>query len=456
MNRTLLLILCDFLLLNLLALTRWEQAEPTRPSQHVAQTAGEGEGRSPEQDVLEVMRLSLEDERSSREQLEQRLGTTEEQLAAREQAVARLSSTLGDTQQTADQLRQQFEQASRDATTSRERLAQLQRDLEQREAEATRQREQLSELAQQQAEARQRIQQLDVAVQVAEQEKLMLRETADTYRQQAESERVERLKVQESTSQLAQGVGQLAEKSAQITREMRDNRPINANTLFNEFLQNRVPTQVRATRPGLFGQVERDNAARTILVNDGQETVALVHFDDTPFTLLEPHTDWTRVEATLSRGSYRSSVPELRFLNVDPRLVAMPVNEAQVAALGAKVYLTAVDPFKFPDAVLISNGGQGYGEVPFKLDPGNPNYVRMDNRLVRRLFGDFSPSRGDLVLSKTGELLGIMINNDTCALVGNFTAFRTIPTGEQGDTRTSAILSEIAGRVGVRRPTTNR
>ena len=33
MNKTLLLILCDFLLLTLLALTRWETAEPPRPKQ---------------------------------------------------------------------------------------------------------------------------------------------------------------------------------------------------------------------------------------------------------------------------------------------------------------------------------------------------------------------------------------------------------------------------------------
>jgi X-X-X-Leu-X-X-Gly heptad repeat protein len=267
---------------------------------------------------------------------------------------------------------------------------------------------------------------------------------------------VERQKVQESTTQLAQGVGQLAEKSAQITREMRENRPINANTLFSEFLANRVPAQVRAERSGLFGSVTRDADARTVLVTDGQETFALVHFDDTPFTLLEPFTDWARIDATLSRGSYRSSVPELRFLAVDPRVVAMPVNEAQVSALGVKVYETAVDPFKFPDAVLISNGGQGYGEVPFKLDPSNPSYVRMDNRLVRRLFGDFSPSRGDLVLSKTGELLGIMINNDTCALVSNFAAFRSIRTGDVSNSRTGAVFADIAARAGLRRPSTNR
>jgi predicted nucleic acid-binding Zn-ribbon protein len=464
MNRTLLLILCDFLLLNLLALTRWEQAEPTRPSQRPAALTEEGgSAGSPEQDIVNLMRLSLEDERSSREQLEQRLGLTEEQLAQRQQALAQLqadrenlAANLGQTQQTAEQLRQQVEQASREALTSRERMAQLQRDLEQREAEAQRQREQLGQLEQQQAEARQRIQQLDVAVRVAEQEKSLLRETADIFRSQAESEREERMRVQESTVQLAQGVGQLAEKSAEITREMRDFRPINANTLYSEFTNNRVPVQMRAERSGLFGPVTRESSARTILVTDGAQTYALIHFDDTPFTLLEPHADWSRIEASVSRGGYRSAVPELRFLAQDPRLVVLPVSEAQVAALGVKVYETALDPFRFPEAVLISQGGAGYGEVPFRLDTTNPRFVRMDNRLVRRLFGDFSPSRGDLVLSKSGELLGVMVAPDVCALVSDFSSLRTIRTGDAGDQRTSTIFAEIAARVGLRRPTLNR
>lgn len=464
MNRTLLLILCDFLLLNLLALTRWEQAEPTRPSQRPAALAGEGEEtRTPTDDVLEVMRLSLEDERATREQIEQRLGTTEEelrareeQLQAREQAVAQLESergelqsNLGQTQESAERLRREFEQAARDAATSRERLAQLQRDLEQREAEAARQREQLGQLEQQQAQARQRIEQLNVAVQVAEQEKSILRETADTFRSQAEKERQERMRVQETTTELAQGVGQLAERSAAMTQEIRENRPINANTLFNDFLQNRVPAQIRAERSGLFGPVEREATARTVLVTDGERTYALLHLDETPFSISEPYTDWTRIQATLGGGTAAVPVPELLFLAVDPRVIAMPVDSSQVDALGVKVYQTALNPFRFPEAVLISNGGEGYGEVPFKLDSNNPSLVRMDNRLVRRLVGDYSPRRGDLVLSKSGELLGVMVSNDTCALVSHFTAFRTIPTGSLGQMRTGRVFAEIASRLGL-------
>ena len=109
-------------------------------------------------------------------------------------------------------------------------------------------------------------------------------------------------------------------------------------------------------------------------------------------------------------------------------MVVVPLEAAQVAALGVKVYPLAKDPFKFAQAVLIS--AKGYGEVGFKLDPDHPGYVRVDNRLFKRIFGDFAPSRGDLVFSHTGELLGIMVNNDYCAVIKDFTPTATLRTGD--------------------------
>lgn len=453
MNKTLLLIICDFLLLNLLALTSWETAEPARPSATPAAIAGEG-ARTADQDMVALMQLSLEDERAGREQLAAQLESTASALASREQNLAalqgekgQLTSALDQTRQSAADLARQVEAASRDASMSKERLAQLQRDLEQREAESARQRDQLGALEKQQTEARQRIESLSVAVQVAEQEKGLLRDTAETFRQQAETERVERMKVQEANASLAQGVGQLAEKSADLTKEIRDNRPINANTLFSDFVVNRVSTNFDAVRQALLGPLNRGSDARTVLVTDGKATYALLHVDDTPYAIRELAPDWTALSVTFSKGLYRTTAPAVNFLRIDPRVIAVPVEPSQVAALGAKVYEIATDPFRFPDALLIANGGTGYGEVPFKLDPINPNYVRMDNRLVRRLFGDYSPSRGDLVLSKTGELLGIMVNSDYCALINDFTAGRTLRTGPAGNQKTSEMFSDLAGRI---------
>jgi len=437
MNKTLLLILCDFLLLNLLALTRWEKAEPAQtqkpPVPEVAANA-----QTKDQDLVAAMQQSLADERTTRDTLAERLSSTESTLADREKNLAQvqqektgLQSTLATTQQSAEALSQQVAAVTQDATMTKEQLARLQKELDEKRAEAQRQAQAIAKLEQQQGEARQRIEGLSVAVKVAEKEKILLKETADTYKQQVAEEREERAKVQATTVQLAQGVGDLAEKSGELTKEIRDNRPINANVLFNDFLANRVTTNFSVSRKGFLGTNNREKEARTVFVTDGTQIYALLHISDTPFSLREPGADWEKVRAEFSKPpSYRSQAERMDFLSLDPRVVVLPVSAAQAAALGVKVYQTALDPFKFPEAVLISGGGTGYGEVAFKLDASQPGYVQVDNRLMKRLFGNFAPSRGDLVFSKTGELLGIMVNSDYCAVVNNFLPAKTIQTGE--------------------------
>ncbi len=444
MNKTLLLILCDFLLLTLLALTRWETAEPPRPKQPpVPELAANAVSK--DQDLVEVMRQSLADEKIVRDELAQKLAATDATLAAREQSLtqvqaerARLAqernavaTTLTETQRAAADLAQKFKSASQEATMTREQLAQLQRELAEKQAEAERLERERTRLAKDQAEAQKQIQGLTMAVVVGEQEKKTLREAAESLKGQVEAERTERLKVQEANTQLAQGVGQLAEKSGELTKEIRENRPINANVLFNDFVANRVTAKFAASRRGFLGPANRTKDAHTVLVTDGRQVYALVHINDTVFSLGENGVDWESLAIELSKGGTgRSAAAQVQFLAQDPRIVVLPLDPAQAAALNAKVYPLANDPFKFPEAVLIDGSGRGYGEVGFKLDVTEPTFVRVDNRFFKRLFGDFAPKRGDLVFAKTGELLGIMVNDDYCAVLKNFGAARTIRTGQ--------------------------
>ncbi|WP_221029503.1 hypothetical protein [Actomonas aquatica] len=463
MNRTLLLILCDFLLLTLLALTRWETAEPERPVEQTAGPVEADEGAvTAADDVVELMQLSFEDQQAEQAAMEADMAAQLEaravELAERERALqeleaarnalqaerATLSADLAETQRTAAELRQRAESAAGEAAASRARVEQLQRDLEAKENEAAQTAAQAAQLAEEKAAAEAQVQQLNVAVAVAEQEKTLLRETAQTFREQAEKEREERIKVQETTTQLAQGVGALAERSEAITQEIRENRPINANILFSDFLLNRVPAQFNAARINVFGnELTRNAVARTILVRDGEAIYAIMHVEDTPFNFEEPASQWARVFVTLAKDGVRAAAPALHFINRDPRIVAIPVEASQATALGVKIYDMTIVPFRFPEAVLISKGGEGYGEVPFKLESDLPGYVRMDNRLIRRLAGDYSPSRGDLVLSKTGELLGVMVTSDLCAMVDEISAAGTIRTGDTSGQNLEGLLERM-------------
>ena len=459
MNKTLLLIMCDFMLLNLLALTRWEKAEPSHTQLETSAPRSAANAPAVNADMVELMRISLEDEKASREQLASQLASTqgslserEKNLAALERQKGQLENTLTATQSSTRELEQRYTATAQEAFLSKEQLAKMQRELEERKAEAERQQAELARMERQNAEARQRIENLNVAVRVAEQEKQLIAQNLTEAKQQVEVERLERVKVQEQTTQLTQGVGQLAEKSGELSQEIRGNRPVNTNLIFSEFLANRVQSRLTARRPGLFSPTVKEKDTSTILVSDGNKVYALMHLSDTPFTLSEVPTDYDQVTGQLLRGSFNAPVTELQFLQLDPRVVVVPVDQSLAALMGAKIYQLAKEPFKFPDAVLVRADDGRYGDTPFRLDPANASYVKLDNRIVTRLFGEIAPKRGDLVFSKTGDIIGIMVNSDYCAVLGNFTPAYTLKTGDNPDPKTSTILGEAYIRL-MRLPT---
>jgi hypothetical protein len=93
------------------------------------------------------------------------------------------------------------------------------------------------------------------------------------------------------------------------------------------------------------------------------------------------------------------------------------------------VYRLTADPLRFQDALLVGADEGYYGECRFMLDARNSGYLRMDRSFMGRLTGKFNPSPGDLVFSKSGDLIGMMVNKQFCALLRSFSPTATIPTG---------------------------
>src|SRR5947208_1502254 len=132
----------------------------------------------------------------------------------------------------------------------------------------------------------------------------------------------------------------------------------------------------------------------------------------------------------------------------DPRIVLLPVGTAGARELGSEVQQISADPFKFQDAVLVGAREGYYGECRFEIDLTTPEYVKLDRSLLKGLFGKFNPSRGDLVFSKTGELLGIMANSTYCLMIRNLNPGATFQFGPNAkDQHTGATLSLLYLRV---------
>jgi hypothetical protein len=261
-------------------------------------------------------------------------------------------------------------------------------------------------------------------------------------------------KLQEHATKLAEGVTALAEQSGELTKEIRENRPLAPNTVFHDFVTNRVRADFRAVRTGLLGrEVNREKEAKTVLVRQGTQIYALYHVNDTPLTLSFPGMDWDWLIGNLRRGSAVVKIERVSFLALDPRVVVVPVSEAKARELGSKVYTLPEDPFKFQEAILVGADEGYYGECRFQLDAENPQYVRLPRERFSKLFGKFAPSSGDLVFTKSGELLGLMVNKDYCLLLTQFSPAYHIQMGVGiGEQQTGLLLSQLHSQV-TRMPT---
>ena len=443
MNRSILIVICDFLLLSLLTFStdiNRMADENTRPPVNV--TVATNEVVDTGRDLAAVMKLALEEERRGHVQLQQ-------QLAVAHEAADRQQAQLNARQQEYQQLQQQFTAAQTNLESLNRQLqdtsAQAQQKLAATQAEAQRQselaaalRRQLDQLTQSNLLAQAAQQRLAQQLQLSEVEKRAAAERAAMMQQEVQAERTENAK-------LAEGFKSLATNSSQLTQEIRANTPLAPNTIFSQFVSNRIEANILASRSGFLGMNSSNSReTKTVLVTDGTNTYALCHVQDTPLKLWDPGTDWDSLTGTLAGNGAQVAIHSLSFHKADPRVVMMPVNPEDVRRLGGMVYRISSDPYKFQDTVPVAADESSYGECNFQIDLNTPQYVKVDHSLWRPLFGKFNPSRGDLVFSRTGELLGIMVNSTYCLVIHNFAAAATLQFGpDVRSEHTGSTLSEL-------------
>jgi len=477
MNRSILIVMCDFLLVSLLAFSTVDinkttsEGVPRQLKLNSATNIATNQVES-RQDLAAVMRLALEQEHQGRELLvgelartreaasrqqallserEKQVQTYRQELQQKEQQTAQLAQEqtnllqqFGAAQTNIQTLSQQLQSSSTEALISKEKLAAMQAELRRQAEQAAALQQQLGHLAQSNQLVLTEKQRLAGQLQVAEAEKRMATDQASRMQEEVKVERAEKAK-------LAEGVKALASKSDQLAQEIQQNRPLAPNTIFNQFVTNRVQASLSASRAGFLGmESNKRMETQTVLVTDGTNTVALCHVQDTPLSFGYPGTEWEGLTGTLGRDAAHVPIRSLSFYQLDPRVVFILVCQAEARELGGKVYRISSDPYKFQDAVVVGAQEGYYGECTFQLDLTTPLYVKMDRNSLKGLFGKFNPSRGDLVFSRTGELLGVMANNTYCMMIKNFNPTATfqfaqdVRNQQTGDTL-ARLYSLIAG-----------
>ena len=506
MNRSILIVICDFLLVSLLTFSTLDISkvgdESNPPTVPTATTPKPATAR---QDLGDAMRQALAEERKDHAQLlselaqtraslgqkqallaeqesviknrEKQLQETETLIRTREQQIKNQEKQIQDREQQVRIFQQQVaasedraqrmkqEQASLQGQyqtaisnlqalnnelknnavqnmLTKEGLAATEAEAKDQAARAAALQEQLAQLAQSNQVAQVEKQRLNTQLQLAESEKKAASENAVHLQEQVKAERAEKAKLADSVKTLAANTGALAQK-------IDANHPLAPNAVFSAVATNRVDLHFDAMRAGLFGiESNKRQDTKIVLVSNGTNTFALCHIRDTPLTLSVPGAEWQSLTAMLSRNYASCAMPAISFLQTDPRVVLIPVTKAQAQALGGQVYQLAPNPLAFQEAVVVGTRDNYYGECKFQIDLSIPNYLIMDRNSLKGLFGKFNPSTGDLVFSKNGDLLGVMANNTFCVILPRLDTITTIQLGDDIRAQhTGPVLETLANMI---------
>ena len=489
MNRAVLVVLIDFLMISLVTLFNSNQSMVQAPKPETG--SGTGVEVQAVQDMLEVLQEALAQEQLARGQMsnqlsraEQQLQARQEDLAARDQMIQQAQQNMREAEARAKELaaeraklqsaqtatQQQLAQVQAQQTTTQVALQKVQQELQAASAEASASRNASeavqAELAARRAEVQKlqdqlaKLQETALTAQVekgrlatnltrVETEAALFRAQLDEKREQVATLSQEKAQIQQHATTLAKGIDSLAQESQSLATEIREDRQLAPNTIYKTYLENRVDCSIRATRSGLFGIRTGDaKDSKVVLFRDNCKVYALFHIQETALPVWGGGGDWDEMTAVLARAGATVPLSGLSLVSSDPRIVVATLDEPTARQLGVKPFEVSEDPAKFQDAVVVGGKEGYYGEVEFKLVPGLPRYLKMQRRPIGKIFGKFSPSKGDLAFSKSGDLLGMMVNSQYCALVRSMPPSRFIPLGKDiAAQRTGLIGGEISRRL---------
>ena len=530
MNKTLLLIICDFLLLNLIHFTAWDNLDKDNSVAGAggAETLGSGMG-DPSED-LELVKFQLEQSKRERTATEEKLDKTqvaltqsEQKNTEKEEELGNVKEKLGDKETalgnaekmnlailseyeqfkekaqveaqqsneenqklidknkklnedlekvtilanerkiTAEIAQKNADQAIRDRKKAQEEASAARKDATAARNEANAAKEVAATANASAAranavaiEAKARIKSADDRAQAAqtkivevEKDLATAQTTAKELSKTVESERQAKTIAQNASKQLRD----------EILKEVKD-KPLLANEMAIRYDINHVKFNTQGKRT----LSSPNYSTKTILIEaptydyDQKKTVpyvhAITHVDQTSLRIKDGALGWKETSGQLSKTNNKTHrLNHVRFLRSDPRIIIAPIGppgSVPVKALGVEPFKLPdhkKNPraaFKYPKAFLMKKDGQNFGEVVFQRDLKNPDYVKMDKSFIRSTFmGEFNPTRGDLVFSQTGELLGIMANSQYCHLIKSVDPVGAVVFGKNDYSKVAKTLRDM-------------
>jgi len=472
MNKSILIVMCDFLLLSFLSLATFEnnsvkEPDPVVESQTFADSQlvdllkmsldKEREQRTDLSDKVEKYAQTAESIRQQSEEQKRILQERESQVKDLEQSKAALKSEMDSIQSKSVDLEQKVKASEEKNLALQSEILKTVDSLKQTSTERESLEQELSHMKQSDSTLKSRLEvvqdelksnkeyldklkvesdrlknenhamelekkTLATQLEVAAVKTQIYEENLKKAETLVLQEKTEKEQIQKHAEALAVGVGDLAVTQEKISKDVQQLRPLTASEIFEKVKFNALDIQIEYDRQGIFGiNKYADNHKSVLIRSNGEYWVAmnssLTVLDGEPKNFVPPQ--GLNVKVSFKENSFKAS--SIFSLKEDPRILLVKVPNEFAEKNLAETFEKSQDPFRFQDSIIIEPRRFYYGQVSFQINRTSPVHADIDSSLFAVLLGEFSPSSGDLVFSRSGDMIGIMASSSKAVLFRTFT-----------------------------------
>jgi len=224
---------------------------------------------------------------------------------------------------------------------------------------------------------------------------------------------------------IQQNVAETAAEQKEALASISVRQAKSLNEIYTKYESNKVSLSMTFRHKGGFLGAEKSETFETdtIILAEGAFAYALVHAKNSPFRLEPTPRKLLEVSGTITGTGISEpiAVNEVAFMD-DPRILIVPlyVNPRELEAKNSiKFFNAPKNPHMFAEAVVVDSDKKNFCQTDFTRDGSDGRYVRVKHNRFAWATGKFDPGKGDLVFAKSGEVLGIMVNNDYAFHVQN-------------------------------------
>ena len=285
---------------------------------------------------------------------------------------------------------------------------------------------------------------LATRLEVASTKTQIYEENIKRYQALVDIEKTEKAKIREHAETLAVGVNQLAEQQQKLNSNVKDLRPKTSSEVFEMVKSKFVKIIFAYSRKGLFGKSESFIELRSLpieiggkfwLIFDASETIIA----PTPHQYYPPDS----LSVSIQGKAYRFQPTSISAIAEDPRILAIEIPKDFIEKEKIEPMVCPENFFAYSDCVVINPSKFYYGQIPFRADFKNPEYAKLDVGLIQSVFGEFSPTSGDLVMTRSGNIIGCMLDGSLALLYKKITPVNSIQLGNKYNEKQTADFVKI-------------